>query len=171
MSSALCRPLLTPVSRTCHSVHFPSFPPPASRVWNHLLHTSAPGEASILLHLLGSWRGPSAFPRLVRETSPRQPRPDQLCSRPAQMLPWWTGHSSPGRVRSVGLSSVWSNLAHMSPTLGSGPKPAQCSFICLTLALLCVPQGRGNCSWDSLYCLLNPVPSPPVPHCFRWFLM
>ena len=86
-SSALCRPLWTPASRTCHSMHFPSFPRPFRLVWNHLLHISALCEASIFLHFPGSWRGPSAFPRLIHKARPRQPLPDQLqaCTKAAML--------------------------------------------------------------------------------------
>lgn len=141
------------------TTHFPSFPPPSRLVWNHLLHTSSLREASIFLHFPGSWRGPSAFPRLIHEARPRQPLPDQLqaCTNAAMLARpvfTWKG-------KAWGPSSLWSNLAHLSPTLGTGRKLAQCPFIYLTLTLLCVPQGRGSRSGNGLYCWLNPMPSPP----------
>ena len=166
-SSALCRPLWTPASRTCHSMHFPSFPRPMHfpsfprpfrLVCNHLLHTSALCEASIFLHFPGSWRGPSAFPRLIHKARPRQPLPDQLqaCTKAAMLdRPFFTWK---GKMGGPILPVV--KPGSLEPN--TGQKPAQRSFICLTLTLLCVPQGRSSHSADGLYCLLNPMPSPPV---------
>ena len=159
-SSALCRPLWTSGSRACHSTRFRSSPPPSRLVWNHLLHASAPREASVFLHFPGSWSGHSAFPRLIHEARPRQPLPDQLqaCTNAAMLTrPFFTWK---GKI--WGPSSLWSNLAHLSPTLGTGRKPAPRPFIYLTLTLLCVPQGRRSRSGNGLYYLLNPMPSPPV---------
>ena len=114
--SALCRPLWTPGSRACHSTRFPSSPPPSRLFWNHLLHTSALREASIFLHFPASWSGPSAFPRLIHEARPRQRLPDQLqaCTNAAMLArPCFTWK---GKIWAP--SSLWSNQAHLSPTLG-----------------------------------------------------
>ena len=159
-SSALCRPLWTSGSRACHSTRFRSSPPPSRLVWNHLLHMSALREASVFLHFPGSWSGPSAFPRLIHEARPRQPLPDQLqaCTNAAMLArPFFTWK---GKI--WGPSSLWSNLAHLSPTLGTGRKPAPRPFNYLTLTLLCVPQGRRSRSGNGLYYLLNPMPSLPI---------
>ena len=136
LSSALCRPLWTPASRTCHSMHFPSFPRPFRLVWNHLLHTSALCEGSIFLNFPGSWRGPSAFPRLIHKARPRQPLPDQLqaCTKAAMVdRPFFTWK---GKICGPILPVV--KPGSLEPN--TGQKPAQCSFLCLTLTLLCVPQ-------------------------------
>lgn len=135
MSSALCRPLWAAKSRTCRSIHLASFPPLTRQIWNLLLHTSTstpipPGEVSGLLHpawLTGVWLpGKIPLPSL----------PDQL---------WHAGQAIPHtrRVKSTALSSLWSNPIHTRPTLASGPKLPQCSFICLTLALPGVTPGAG----------------------------
>lgn len=114
-----------------------------------------------------TWRGPSAFLELVCKAVPKQPVPGRLCSRPGEMLTQWTGHSAHQKGKICGRSSLWPNLAHRSSVLSLGPKPPQCSFICLTLALLWIPPaGRGNCSWDRVCCLFNPVPGTLIPHHF-----
>ena len=146
------------MSRTCHSIHFPSFPPPCRLVWNHLLQTSALCEASIFLHFPGSWRGPSAFPRLIHEVRLRQPLPDQLqaCTKATMVdRPFFTWK---GKICGPILPVV--KPGSLEPN--TGQKPTHRSFICLTLTLLCVPQGRSSRSGDGLYCLLNSMPRPPV---------
>lgn len=86
LSSALCLPLLTPESRTCHSVHVS---PLTRLIWNHLLHTSHLSPAPrwdfrspppyLVLKYPASWTGPSAFPQLVSEAIPIDMSPSYHC--------------------------------------------------------------------------------------------